>query len=103
MTQTAKLSKKLTPGHALSMLRTYSLPLVATLVCLPLIVVVAAFFIGFVGAEQRDTLAHLWHFVIGEYIWHTFVLMVGVGILVTMIGVSAAWLTTVCDFKGVSW
>src|SRR5690554_2012035 len=90
-------------GQAISLLRSYSLPFVATIICLPLIVVAAAFFVGLLGAEQRETLAHLWQFVIGEYIWHTLVLMIGVGLLVTMMGVSAAWLTTVCDFKGVSW
>lgn len=90
-------------GQTISLLRSYSLPFVATIICLPLIVVAAAFFVGLLGAEQRETLAHLWQFVIGEYIWHTLVLMIGVGLLVTMMGVSAAWLTTLCDFKGVSW
>lgn len=90
-------------GQALSLLRRYSLPYVAGVICLPLIVIAAAFFIGLFGAEQRETLAHLWEFVIGEYIWHSVLLMLGVGLLVTLMGVSAAWLTTMCTFKGVTW
>lgn len=83
--------------------REWSLPLVAFVVCLPLLVVVASFFIGLFGAEQRETLAHLWEFVIDEYIRNTAVLLVGVGLLVLIMGVTAAWLTTACEFKGVRW
>ncbi|CUS48474.1 MAG: ABC-type iron(III) uptake system permease component FbpB [Idiomarinaceae bacterium HL-53] len=89
--------------QALAAVRRFSLPLLASIVCLPLLVVVGAFFVGLAGAEQRDTLHHLWQYVIGEYVLHTLMLMVGVGLLVTLLGVSSAWLTTACNFKGVTW
>ncbi|WP_113908111.1 ABC transporter permease [Aliidiomarina celeris] len=89
--------------QAFNLLRNASLPGVALLVCMPLLIVVGAFFVGLFGAEQRETLAHLWQFVIGEYIHHTVILMVGVALLVSVIGVATAWLTTACTFAGVSW
>ena len=54
--------------QALAAVRRFSLPLLASIVCLPLLVVVGAFFVGLAGAEQRDTLHHLWQYVIGEYV-----------------------------------
>jgi len=80
-----------------------SLPLVALIICLPLIVVAVSFFVGLAGEEQRATLAHLFDNVIGEYVRHSVALMVGVGLLVLVIGVTAAWLTTACEFPGVKW
>ncbi|MCL5255920.1 MAG: iron ABC transporter permease, partial [Gammaproteobacteria bacterium] len=80
-----------------------SLPIVALIICLPLIVVGVSFFIGLAGEEQRATLAHLFDNVIGEYVRHSVALMVGVGLLVLVMGVTAAWLTTACEFPGVKW
>lgn len=99
----AYISQKSLRERAFSVSRKASLPVLATLVCLPLLVVIAAFFIGLTGEEQRATLKHLWDYVIGEYLWHTVIMMVGVGCLVTLLGVSTAWLTTACEFKGVRW
>ncbi|WP_420807994.1 ABC transporter permease [Aliidiomarina minuta] len=65
--------------------------------------VIAAFFVGIFSAEQRENLAHLWQYVIGEYVRHSAILLVGVGVLVLLIGVSSAWLTTACRFPGVKW
>lgn len=81
----------------------YSVPLVALIVCLPLLVVVSAFFVGIFSAEQRDVLAHLYDTVIGEYVRHSLILLLGVGLLVLLIGVASAWLTTACRFPGVTW
>lgn len=86
-----------------SRLSRFSVPLVAGVICLPLLVVIAAFFIGIVSPEQREVLQHLWQTVIGEYVRHSLILLVGVGVLVLVIGVATAWLTTACRFPGVSW
>lgn len=91
------------PTWSGSRLSRFTLPLVATIICLPLLVVIAAFFIGIVSAEQRDNLAHLWETVIGDYVRNSGILLVGVGLLVLLIGVSTAWLTTACRFPGVRW
>ncbi|WP_333472949.1 ABC transporter permease [Aliidiomarina halalkaliphila] len=84
-------------------LRDWSLPLVALLICLPLLVVVASFFVGLFGAEQRETLSHLFSTVVGEYVRHSVILLIGVGLITLVIGVTAAWLTTACEFPGVRW
>lgn len=91
------------PTPSGSRLSRLSLPLVASIICLPLLIVVAAFFVGIASPEQRENLAHLWEYVIGEYVRHSAILLVGVGVLVTVIGVSTAWLTTACKFPGVKW
>lgn len=58
---------------------------------------------GVVSEQQRATLTHLFHSVIGEYIQHSLVLMLGVGLLVLSIGVLTAWLTSTYDFFGQRW
>lgn len=94
---------KSAPTRSGSRLRQGSLALVAGVICLPILVVIAAFFVGIIAPEQRDVLAHLWDTVIGEYARHSGILLVGVGLLVLIIGVSTAWLTTACQFPGVVW
>lgn len=91
------------PSISGSRLSRFTLPLVAMVICLPLLVVIAAFFIGIFSAEQRDNLVHLWETVIGDYVRNSGILLVGVGLLVLLIGVSTAWLTTACRFPGVRW
>ncbi|WP_241984174.1 ABC transporter permease [Aliidiomarina sedimenti] len=107
MNTEAKLSQSSTqavnPTLSGSRLSRFSLPLVAMIICLPLLVVVAAFFLGIFSVEQRANLAHLWDTVIGEYVRHSGILLVGVGFMVVVIGVSTAWLTTACRFPGVRW
>ena len=43
---------------------------------------------------------HLWDTVLGELLVNTLILMVGVAIGVLLLGVSLAWLTTMCAFPG---
>lgn len=80
-----------------------SLPIVALIICLPLLVVVSSFFMGVFSPEQRAILIHLTDTVIGEYFKHSLILMLGVGFLVLVIGVTSAWLTTTYNFVGKSW
>ncbi len=47
-----------------------------------------------------DTLSHLWHTVVPEYLRHSLALLLGVAFGVMVIGVSTAWLTTACRFPG---
>lgn len=99
-------SSKHKAAHSVSLsarLSRFSLPLVAGIVCLPLLVVIAAFFVGIFSPEQRDVLSHLWDTVIGLYARNSLILLAGVGTLVFIIGVSTAWLTTACNFPGVKW
>jgi iron(III) transport system permease protein len=43
---------------------------------------------------------HLWQFVLPELLVNTVWLVLGVGLGVTLLGVSLAWLTGVCDYPG---
>jgi iron(III) transport system permease protein len=43
---------------------------------------------------------HLWQFVLPELLVNTFWLVLGVGLGVTLLGVSLAWLTAACDYPG---
>lgn len=43
---------------------------------------------------------HLWQFVLPELLVNTFWLTLGVGLGVTLLGVSLAWLTAACEFPG---
>ena len=68
---------------------------VAFMVALPIAVVCAAWL-----TPAGEVWSHLARTVLGEVLWHTFVLLLGVGIGVTVLGVGFAWLTTVCEFPG---
>lgn len=71
---------------------------VAALIGLPLIVVALSLL-----NPQWDTLAHLWQTVIPEYVGHSLILLVSVGIGVTILGVSSAWCVSQFDFPGWRW
>ena len=66
------------------------------LVSLPFI---ALFFMA-AGAFDGSLWAHLLKTILFSTIGTTLYLLFGVGILVTLIGVSTAWLVTMCDFAG---
>ena len=71
--------------------------LVAVPVALPLVVVVAAI----PGSE--GSWSHLWETVFAEYLINTLALMAVVGVVVTVLGVGAAWLVATRDFPGRRW
>ncbi|MEM6536705.1 MAG: iron ABC transporter permease [Pseudomonadota bacterium] len=52
---------------------------------------------------RSGEIAHLFQTVLSGYIVNTLVLMIGVGTLATIIGVSTAWLVTAIDFPGRRW
>jgi iron(III) transport system permease protein len=69
--------------------------LLSILLSLPIWVVLSS---GFVDA--RSIWQHLASTVLGIYIGNSLMLMVGVGIGTIAIGVSTAWLVTLCEFPG---
>ena len=69
--------------------------IVAVLVCLPVLVV-----LGSVFANTGDIWAHLIDTVLAKYVINSLLLMVGVGFGVLAVGVSTAWLVTMCEFWG---
>ena len=54
----------------------------------------------YLGAPDNDVWTHLKQTVLFEYITHTLLLALGVGVGTALVGVSLAWLTAVCDFPG---
>ncbi len=69
--------------------------IIAFLVTLP---VASVFYLALFPSE--NIWAHLAATVLPTYIWTTLTLMLGVGALSVLIGVSTAWLITMCEFPG---
>src|SRR5687767_12487141 len=67
----------------------------ACLIAVPIVVV-----LGNVFLPAGDTWEHLAKTVLPEYIANTLWLMLWVGAGVMVVGVSTAWLTTMCRFPG---
>jgi iron(III) transport system permease protein len=68
---------------------------IAALVLVPVAVSFSSF-----GQIDRSTLAHLAEFVLPELLVNTFWLLLGVGLGVSVLGVSLAWLVAMCEFPG---
>jgi len=72
---------------------------VALAIALLTVIPVAVIFSAWLQPES-DILGHLAEFVLPELLANTFWLLLGVGIGVTALGVSLAWLTAMCEFPG---
>nr|WP_239482315.1 iron ABC transporter permease [Pseudomonas insulae] len=55
------------------------------------------------GAVDREIWAHLWDTQLPRLLGNTLVLLLGVSVGVTLLGVSLAWLTSLCEFPGRRW
>ena len=75
----------------------------ATLVLVALVLLpLGSIFVGVLG-EASETWQHLASTVLFDYVWHSIVLVIGVGGLTLILGVSSAWLVTTCEFPGRRW
>ena len=74
---------------------TIGVSLVAFLIAIPILFIVASVF-----ADTGEIWQHLTTTVLPEYLKNSFILMIGVGIGVAIIGVGTAWLVTMCRFSG---
>ena len=68
---------------------------VALLLILPMLAIVVTIFTG-----SFDVWQHLWQTVLWDYLLNSFMLVLGVGLGVLIIGVPTAWLTSHCEFPG---
>ncbi len=75
-----------------------TLIVVATVLALPVLVIVAS-----LAGDYSPVWKHLFSTVLGDYIGNSLWLMIGVGTGTFLLGVSAAWLTTLCEFPGRKW
>ncbi|WP_028241713.1 ABC transporter permease [Stutzerimonas azotifigens] len=71
---------------------------VALLVLLPLSVLLLSW-----HTVDGEIWSHLWRTQIPRLLGNTLVLLLGVGVGVTLLGVSLAWLTALCEFPGRRW
>ena len=55
------------------------------------------------GSDQTETWQHLIATQLSTLLRNTLVLVIGVGVGVTVLGVSLAWLTVMCEFPGRRW
>jgi iron(III) transport system permease protein len=69
--------------------------LIAALVLVPVVVTFSSF-----AHSEADILSHLAEFVLPELVMNTVWLALGVAAGVSILGVSLAWLTAVCEFPG---
>jgi len=70
-----------------------SIMLLALLISLPVLVVGIFLFQPF-----NENWTHLYENLLGDYIRNSLILMLGVTVGVLSIGISTAWLTSMCDF-----
>ncbi|MEQ9726892.1 iron ABC transporter permease [Pseudomonas sp. WHRI 8822A] len=70
----------------------------ALLVLMPLLVLLASW-----HEVDRQIWSHLWQTQLPRLIGNTLTLVLGVGVGVTVLGVSLAWLTSLCEFPGRRW
>lgn len=68
---------------------------IATLLALPILVVVAK-----VGADSGGWWTHLASTVLGTYVRNTLWLALGVSLLTCVLGISSAWAVSLCEFPG---
>lgn len=71
---------------------------IAVLLALPIMMVSVNLLTG-----DETVWLHLYHTVLADYVTNSFLLMLGVGSGVLIIGVPCAWLTSLCDFPGRRW
>ena len=83
----------------IKLMRLFGLPLAATLLAL-LLALPALMVVLNLLVPRADTWAHLASTVLPGYLWNTLLLGLAVGLGVTVIGVSCAWLTAMCRFPG---
>ena len=69
--------------------------LVTALLALPVLVIFSSLLQPFSAAWQ-----HLYSTVLGDYVANSLLLVAGVGVGTLLLGVSAAWLTALCEFPG---
>ncbi|MFT4519818.1 MAG: iron(III) transport system permease protein [Halioglobus sp.] len=73
----------------------FVLVFIATLISIPVLVIVASLL-----QPYSDVWQHLRETVLADYIVSSALLMIGVGLGTFVLGVSAAWLTAMCEFPG---
>jgi iron(III) transport system permease protein len=85
-------------GSLRSYLWTLTVWAIATLISVPVLVVLSSIF-----SQSGDVWRHLAETVLPRYLLNSLLLMLGVGVGVLVMGVGTAWLVTMCRFPGHRW
>jgi len=72
--------------------------LAAAIVIFPILIILVQW--GTIGVGEQEIWQHLFDTKLDRLATNTLILIVGVGLGVTVLGVSLAWLTTICEFPG---
>ena len=72
-----------------------SLFICSVIIAIPILTVLAS-----LGLPFSESWQHLFDTVLSDYVINSLLLMIGVGTGTLVLGVSAAWLTAMCDFPG---
>ena len=91
------LGKNFNPGSAFSLNRIWKPAIILTALAFAVPILTIA---GFIVQPSREIWQHLVETVLSEYITNSVLLMFGVGLGTFSIGVTCAWLTSVCQFPG---
>jgi len=89
-----QLSLKRRFGNSFSLWSLITLILALLLLCPIALVILRSF------ASSGDTWQHLMTYLLPRYVQNSLFLMLGVGAIVSTIGVSSAWLVSMCRFPG---
>ena len=81
--------------NKISPLSTFGIVGIAMIMAMPILVIAASLFLPF-----NDNWQHLYEYLLSDYITHSLLLMTGVSVGVFTMGVTSAWLTTMCEFPG---
>jgi len=83
--------KRWFPSHA----STWGILLLCLLLSVPVLTVLSS-----VTASSDGVWQHLYETVLGDYVSHSLLLMLGVGLVVLVLGIGPAWLVTMTQFPG---
>lgn len=72
--------------------------LAAAIVIFPILIILVQW--GTIGVGEQEIWQHLFDTKLDRLATNTLVLILGVGLGVTLLGVSLAWLTTICEYPG---
>ena len=88
--------KKTRNGNSLSSVLEFSAPVIAAVICIPLLFIAMHIF----SVESGELWRHLADTVLADYITNSLVLMIGVSVVTLMLGVPSAWFVSICEFPG---
>lgn len=92
--------RRLNPPRATFARRAGFLPIAASAAVVLLVMLPILALLLIAAGGSGDLWPHLFVYVLPIAVWHTLILLVGVGLCTTLVAVPCAWLVTTCEFPG---